>query len=51
MKIIELIAYMKNLGFTNIQSINFIENELQKEKVNTKPFHLVMNQFFKKPLI
>lgn len=40
MKTIELIAYMKNLGFTNKQSINFIENELQKEKVNTKPFHI-----------
>lgn len=40
MKTIELIAYMKNLGFTNRQSIDFIENELQKEKVNTKPFHL-----------
>ena len=36
MKTIELIAYMKNLGFTNKQSINFIENELQKE-IETLP--------------
>lgn len=40
MKTIELIAYMKNLGFTNKQSIDFIENELQKEKVQCSPFHV-----------
>lgn len=40
MKTIELIAYMQNLGFTNKQSIYFIENELQKEKVNTESFHI-----------
>lgn len=40
MKTVELIAYMKNLGFTSKQSIDFIENELKKEKVNTEPFYI-----------